>query len=116
VPTVPAVLATPAVPAVSSALAGGSLVAGFAVAAATGVRPLGGVVLLLAAAWCGRQWWRTAGAPIAVGLLLLYALAFAAAHPLAGFVGAWPSVLLVAAVVGVVSYALTSRSRPPVRS
>ncbi|MEA2139882.1 MAG: hypothetical protein QOG56_3032, partial [Solirubrobacteraceae bacterium] len=37
-------------------VASGSLLLGFAVAQATGVRPLGGVVLALGAGWCGLRW------------------------------------------------------------
>jgi hypothetical protein len=96
-------------PAVTAVLAGGSLVAGFAVADVTGVRPLGGVVLLLAGLVCAWQWRLAAGLPTAAGLVLLYAGAFAAAHPLARTVGAWPSVLLVAVVVGTASLGLAGR-------
>jgi hypothetical protein len=96
-------------PPTTALIAAGSLVAGFAVADLTGVRPLGGAVLLVAAALCGRAWQRRAGAGVAVVLLLLYAAAFAAAHPLARVTGAWPAVLLVAAVVGGVALLLTRR-------
>lgn len=49
---------------------------------------------------------------LAAGLVALYAVAFVASHPLAGVIGAWPSVLSVAAVVGGVSYAVTRRRAP----
>jgi hypothetical protein len=94
----------------AAALAAASLVVGFAVADLTGIRPLGGVLLLVAAVVCGLAWARSAGWPTAAGLLLLYAGAFAAAHPLARLVGAWPSVLLVALVVGAVAWAATRRA------
>ncbi len=67
-----------------SLVAAGSLVLGFAVAQVTGVRSLGGLVLVLAAAWCYVQWRRAAGWPVAVGLVLLYVTAFAGSHLLAG--------------------------------
>jgi hypothetical protein len=94
----------------AAALAAGSLVAGFAVADLTGVRPLGGLVLLAAAAVCGLAWFRLAGWATAAALLLLYAGGFAAAHPLARLIGAWPSVLLVAALVGGAAWASTRRA------
>ena len=99
-------------PAATSALAAGSLVAGYAVAASTGVRELGGLVLLAGAAACAVAWRRQAGMPTAAGLVVLYAGGFVASHPLAGVLGAWPSVLTVAAVVGGVSHALTRRRAP----
>jgi hypothetical protein len=87
-------------------VAAGSLALGFAVAQATGVRPLGGVVLVLGAAWCALRWREKAGTARAAGLVLLYVAAFAASHLLADPIGAWPSVALVAAVVAAGSYAV----------
>jgi hypothetical protein len=87
-------------------VAAGSLVAGFAVAQATGVRPLGGVVLLAGVGWCAVRWRERAGTGRAAALAALYAAAFAGSHGLAHVIGAWPSVALVAAVVGAASYAL----------
>jgi hypothetical protein len=87
-------------------VAAASLVAGFAVADLTGVRPLGGLVLLAALAWCAVRWRAAAGAGRALGLAGLYAAAFAGSHGLAGVVGTWPAVLLVAALVGAASWAV----------
>lgn len=101
--------------AVVAAVAAGSLVAGFAVAQVTGVRELGGLVLLAAVAGCALRWRQAAGLPVAVGLVVLYLLAFAGAHPLARWVGAWPSVLTVAAVVGLASLLATRSPRVPQR-
>jgi Fe2+ transport system protein B len=75
-----------------------SLIAGFAVAQATGVRPLGGIVLALALGWCVLRWRRTAGTATAVALAALYLACFAASHVIAGALGTWGAVLLVAAV------------------
>ena len=88
-------------------VAAGSLIAGFAVAQATGVRPLGGVVLALAVAWCALRWHRAAGTATAAGLVLLYAAAFAASHALADVLGTWGAVLAVAAVVGAAAWLAT---------
>ena len=90
-------------------VAAGSLVAGFAVAQATGVRPLGGIVLAAAAVWCFMRWRRAAGTGVAAGLVLLYAAAFAASHALADVLGTWGAVLTVAAVVGAAVWLLADR-------
>ncbi len=85
-------------------VAAGSLLLGFGVAQATGVRPLGGIVLVAAAAWCALRWRRSAGAGRAAGLLLLYCGAFAVSHGIADTVGSWGAVLIVAAVVGAATW------------
>jgi hypothetical protein len=97
-------------------VAAGSLVLGFAVAQATGVRPLGGVVLVLGAGWCALRWRERSGAGRTAALLGLYAAAFAGSHGLAEVVGAWPSVAIAAGAVGAGAYALsdTAAARPPV--
>lgn len=95
----------------TAVVAAGSLVAGFAVAQATDVRALGGVVLLAGAAWCGTQWWRR-GPGTAVGLLGGYTGAFVGSHVLAREIGAWPSVLTVSAAVAAASWVLADRHRP----
>lgn len=89
-----------------------SLVAGFGVAQLTGVRALGGLVLVAAVAWCALRW-RRRSTGVAVALVLLYLAAFVASHLLADVLGAWPSVLLVAAVVGLAARrAAPDRPRP----
>jgi hypothetical protein len=92
-------------------VAAGSLVAGYLVARETGVRPLGGVVLAAAGAWCTRAWVRRAGPGTAAALLATYLAGFAGSHPLAKRVGAWPAVLGAAAVSGAASWALADRGR-----
>ena len=87
-------------------VAAGSLLLGFGVAQATGVRPLGGIVLVVAAAWCALRWRRSAGTGRAAGLVLLYFAAFAVSHVIADSVGTWGAVLLVAAVVGAAAWAV----------
>lgn len=92
-------------------VAAGSLVAGFAVAQATGIRPLGGVVLLAGAGWCALRWRERAGTGRAAALAGLYVAAFAGSHGLAHVIGAWPSVAVVSAVVGGAAYAVAD-ARP----
>lgn len=86
-----------------------SLVAGFAVADLTGVRPLGGVVLVAAALWCALRWRAKAGTARAVALVGFYAAAFAVSHVLGDVLGTWGAVAAVAAAVGLASWALADR-------
>jgi hypothetical protein len=81
-------------------VASGSLVAGFAVAQATGVRPLGGVVLAAGAGWCALRWRRTVGVARTAALVGVYLAAFVASHLIADTVGTWPAVFIVAAITG----------------
>ncbi len=90
-------------------VAAGSLVLGFAVAQATGVRALGGIVLLVAVAWCFARWRARAGVPAAAALAVLYALAFASSHVLADALGTWGAVLAVAATVGTAAWTVADR-------
>jgi hypothetical protein len=81
-------------------VAAGSLIAGYAVAAGTGSRPLGGAVLLVGCLWCIRTWTQRHGAKLAASLAAMGLGALVLSHVLALLIGAWPSVLLVAAVTG----------------
>ncbi|MFC3689715.1 hypothetical protein [Aquipuribacter hungaricus] len=99
--------ARPAVP--TAVVAAGSLVVGFAVAQATDVRALGGVVLVAGAAWCGRHWVRRQGPVTATALLVGYAGGFVGSHLLAREIGAWPSVLTVAGAVGAAAWVASDR-------
>jgi hypothetical protein len=87
-------------------IAAGSLMTGFAVAQTTGVRPLGGLVLLAGAGWCARRWRAEAGTGRAAALVALYLAAFVVSHLLADTLGAWGSVLVVSAATGAAAYAL----------
>ena len=90
-------------------VAAGSLIIGYLVARETGVRPLGGVVLAAAGAWCTHAWARRSGPGTAAALLGLYAAGFAGSHPLAKRVGAWPAVLSSAAVNGAAAWIAVDR-------
>lgn len=90
-------------------VASGSLVVGFGVAQASGVRPLGGVVLVLGAGWCAVRWRRGVGTARTAVLLLIYLVAFVASHLIAGTVGTWGAVFLVSALVGVSALLLADR-------
>ena len=93
----------------TAAVAAGSLIGGYVVARETGVRPLGGVVLLAGGAWCTRSWLRSRGPGVWGTLLVVCVAAFAGSHPLAKRVGAWPAVLAVSAAAGAAAWALADR-------
>ena len=95
-------------------VASGSLLLGFAVAQATGIRPLGGIVLFAGCAWCGMQWLRSAGPARTAVLVAVYLAGFVLSHVIADTLGTWGSVLLVAAVVGLAAYLLADRETVPV--
>lgn len=94
-------------------VAAGSLVLGFAVAQATGVRPLGGLVLLAGAGWCARRWLPAVGPGRTAALLGIYLACFVASHLIADPVGTWPAVAIVAGVTGVSTRVLADATRRP---
>jgi hypothetical protein len=106
-------------------LAAGSLIAGYAVVAASGSRPLGGVVLAAGGLCCIAIWRRRHGARTAARLGAVGFTAFVASHVLALAVGPWPAVLIVAAATGAATWVLADAQplapapelalRPPAR-
>jgi hypothetical protein len=96
-----------AVPIVAAA----TFLAGFGVAELTGVRAIGGLVLLAGGAWCAMATLRLTG-PWAAALLVGVALAlFVASHPLGNAIGAWPAVAVGAALVAAAAAVTTSPAR-----
>jgi hypothetical protein len=91
-------------------VASATLIIGFAVARATGVVWLGGVVLVIGGAWCAWQWWRTLGVAPALLGVLIYFVAFVISHPFAHVVGAWPSTIIVAIVAGALACLIQVRT------
>jgi thiol:disulfide interchange protein len=85
-------------------IAAGTLIAGDAVAAGSGSRPLGGVVLLAGGLWCVRAWMRRNDQRTALVLACVGLAAFVLSHVLARAIGAWPAVLLVAAATGAAAW------------
>jgi hypothetical protein len=73
------------------------LIAGFGVAAASGSRALGGLVLAICGLTCIAIWLRRDGRRTAAILTLAGLIAFGVSHVLGVLVGAWPAVLFVAA-------------------
>jgi hypothetical protein len=97
--TLPCMQSTPTAP-----VAAASLIVGYAVAAATGSRPLGGAVLLIGALWCIQAWTRRHGTRTAVLLAAAGLGAFIMSHVLALAIGAWPAVLLVAVAMAAATW------------
>lgn len=85
-------------------VAAGTLIAGYAVAIASGSRPLGGVVLLAGGLWCVREWLRRNDTRTALVLACAGLAAFVVSHVLALAIGAWPAVLLVAAAMAIATW------------
>jgi MFS family permease len=88
-------------------LAAAGLIAGYAVALATGSRPLGGVVLATFGLACIATWLRRDGRRTATLLTIAGLLAFALSHVIGLIIGSWPAVLLAAAVAGMLSWQLS---------
>jgi len=100
---------TPATDVHTAPLAALGLVGGYVTARESGVRALGGVVLGAAGAYAGRTWLAKKGPATAGALAALYLGGFGASHPLAKKIGAWPSVLTVAALSAGASYWFADR-------
>ena len=88
-------------------IAATGLVAGFGVAVATGSRPLGGVVLAACGLSCIAVWLRRDGRRTTVQLTAAGLLAFALSHVLGLVIGAWPSVIVVAAATAALCWRLS---------
>jgi uncharacterized membrane protein len=83
------------------------LLAGFGVAVATGVRPLGGVVLLVLAVLAAR-WSESSRRRQALWYLVVLAC-FVASHILGHAIGAWPAVAVVTAAATAAYLAIVQR-------
>lgn len=90
-----------------SLLAAATFLAGFGVAELTGIRGLGGLVLLAGGVWCGRLAYGLAGAGPTAALLVIALALFIASHPLGHLIGAWPAVAVSATLVAAASAAIT---------
>ncbi len=89
----------------TAVIAGGSLIGAYAVVVAGGSRPLGGIVLALGGLWCIRAWARRGGGRTAAVLGCVGLGAFVLSHVLALAIGAWPSVLTMAALTALAAWA-----------
>ncbi len=94
-------------------LAALTLVVGYLVADLTAVRALGGVVLVVGVGVCALQWRRRVGVGRTLLLVAVFLALFVGSHLLALAVGAWPSVLTVAAAMWAVAFVVADRERAP---
>ena len=92
-------------------IAAGGLIAGFAVALATGSRPLGGAVLAACGLSCMAVWLQRDGRRITAWLTGAGLLAFAVSHVLGLMIGPWPAVLVVSAATAGLCWRLSDSRR-----
>lgn len=111
-PLRPTTLAGLADRAPTAPLAATGLIAGFAVAVGTGSRPLGGAVMAAFGLACIVVWVRRDGRRTAAWLTAAGLLAFAVSHLLGLVIGAWPSVIVVAAATAALCWWLSDSRRP----
>lgn len=81
-------------------VAAATFLAGFGIAELTGVRAIGGLVLLAGGAWCTRAALPIVGPRATVALLAIALVLFVVSHPLGDAIGAWPAVAVSAALAG----------------
>jgi hypothetical protein len=93
-------------------IAATGLIAGYGVAVTTGARPLGGVVLALCGLICVAVWARRDGRRTTIWLSVAGLGAFALSHLIALAIGAWPAVLVVAAITAAVCWRFSDSRRP----
>jgi hypothetical protein len=93
-------------------VAAASLILAYAVVVATNSRPLGGVLLTLGGLWCVHAWFQRHGTRTAATLGCVGLGLFIVSHLLALVIGAWPSVLVVAAVMGAVAWVRADATLP----
>jgi hypothetical protein len=93
-------------------IATASFLLGFAVAEATGVRALGGLVLLAGAVLCARIAVPVAGWGPTAALLVVALALFAVSHPLGEAIGTWPAVVVTAVLAGLAAAAVVRPAAP----
>jgi len=91
-----------------SVIAAATFLAGFGAAELTGVRAVGGVVLLAGGVWCVRLALRLAAVGPTVALIAIALGLFILSHPLGRAIGAWPAVLVSAALLAGAAGAITN--------
>lgn len=83
------------------------LIGGWITARETGIRPLGGVLLVAAGLYAGRTWLARRDPATTAVLGATYVLGFGLSHPLAKKIGPWPAVLAVTAAAAGASAVLS---------
>jgi len=85
------------------------LLLGFGLAEATGLRWLGGLVMVAANLLALPTWLATGGTRLAVGLTVVFWACMVLSHPLAHGIGTWPSVLTASLVAAAAAWLLADR-------
>ncbi len=88
-----------------------SFLAGFGVADVTGVRALGGLVLVAGGLWCALAAGPVAGWGPTAALLAAALALFVLSHPLGREIGSWPAVLVTALLAGAAAAAVVRPAR-----
>jgi hypothetical protein len=88
-----------------------TFLAGFGAAELTGVRAIGGLVLLAGGIWCGRAALSLVGPRRTIALLAIAAALFVVSHPLGEAIGAWPAVAASAALAAGAAAGLLAEHR-----
>jgi hypothetical protein len=94
-------------PVLSAPIAAAGLIAGYAVAVASGSRALGGLVLAAFGLVCIGIWAARHGPRIAIQLAGVGLVAFALSHLLGLVIGPWPAVLVCAGATAAVCWRLS---------
>ena len=88
-------------------IAAAGLITGYAVAVASGSRPLGGLVLAACGLLCIAVWMHRDGRRTAATLTIAGLAAFALSHVIGLVIGPWPAVLIVAAGIGTLCWSVS---------
>lgn len=99
----------PAKTVVTAPIVATGLVAGYLAARETGVRALGGVLLVAAGGYAARTWVAKVGPATAGALGATYVLSFGLSHPLAKKIVPWPAVLSAASISAISAWAVSDR-------
>jgi hypothetical protein len=92
-------------------VAAATFLAGFGAAELTGVRAIGGLVLLAGGIWCGRASLSLVGPRRTIVLLAIAAALFVVSHPLGEAIGPWPAVAASAALAAGAAVLLLAEHR-----
>ena len=97
-------------------VAAATFLAGFALAELSGVRAVGGLVLLAGGAWCARMAVPVVGRRGTIALLAIALALFVLSHPLGQAIGPWPAVAVSAVLVAGAAAALVGLNRSAARA
>jgi hypothetical protein len=112
----PAIIGVVSITTPTAPLAAAGLIAGYGAAVASGSRPLGGVVLAAFGLPCIAIWARRHSTATTVKLTAAGLVAFGLSHVLGLAIGAWPAVIVSAAAVGALYWAVSDTAVSYARS